>query len=694
MAKRSPGAAIIPVLPSKPAKYKGASNGPPKLSGGGRDANRDADIELDTDDGDGLGDDDAPFDSADIDALLDAVPKSRTGSGRRSVATIFPTPPSYRMSWDIFCQYWRKCFDDPQLRPRLRIYIYRMYPVMLEGFRQVDKLTGQPDAHEPEKLAKPLTIDDILHRYGAGDYHFKVNDSGAGNKQVAQCHLTGHSRMRSWTEHPPVLDPKGVDEGDPSNKNFLIQLRRHMQQAEEGDMASAEIIERMSEKMVDLASRNSQAGASNDASAVMAEAAKQAISIVAETAKQHGRHDTGQQQTAAGTMELLGGFMQLMREMRPPDNTTATIVDMMQRAAEREQAMAQRHTEFVTAMLKQTMEARQLEKPAKGPIEQLTELAESRDALRSILGGGGGKRGPDWMEALPAFAPAITAGMQALHYAAMGYFQSKGGAGAPMPGMGGAMPSMVGQGAMGGMQQLAGPSTPGMPTGAPNAGGAVGSANSGVDDDGENILVELQDQGRLVAFLDQFQRPFMRMLNSPDATGEDLANWLADWRGENAYLQIASLGRDTLLQLLAMYPPIGQQLQGRGDVVGFVEEFLVPAVAMANDDSDTGDGDDNAETGPVNGAASAASPGSSYGSHVHDMAGSFEYPKPAPEPEAESHTPATSAPTPTPRQRPTIGLGKPDAAQAPQAAPTAASPATASKAAKRATKKAAGTGGR
>lgn len=146
--------------------------------------------------------------------------KSLSGTRKKKTLKTFPAPFTVNFHSDhkdirgrpqAFWDYWRKVYDDPELRDRVVVYIYRLWPVMLDGKRQVAK------AYEP------FPMDDLLKLYGCGDYFLKLNDAAGRAKMrrtICNCRINKVGDY-SLTEYPPYLDLEGLDLTNPHNERYI-----------------------------------------------------------------------------------------------------------------------------------------------------------------------------------------------------------------------------------------------------------------------------------------------------------------------------------------------------------------------------------------------------------------------------------------------------------------------------------------
>lgn len=148
-------------------------------------------------------------------------PGSTLPSAAHGTVEPLPPPPSPKLTPVKFFAYGRSL--GAKHRARVCYYVYRLFPVINlkhkdPGARTyIDVLPGE----------QALTdVDDVLGRWGCGDYWITLNDSGRNNKKVCE------TVVRGWTEnlphfrdlfrYPPVIsdiacvtldDPKNIQSG-------------------------------------------------------------------------------------------------------------------------------------------------------------------------------------------------------------------------------------------------------------------------------------------------------------------------------------------------------------------------------------------------------------------------------------------------------------------------------------------------
>ena len=525
--------------------------------------------------------------------LLDPVSVESQPRVGRSRTTVFPTPPAKKMQWKSGVEYWRKVWDDPTCRARLKVYIYRLFPVMEEGGHQVAILSGSPDA-EAEGLAKPMTIDDILHRYGSGDYSFYVNDMGVSqNQNVARIFLTGHSEMRQWKDYPPILDLAMVDAEDRANASFLKVAKTSAHYQSDGketdamqrkleelqsrlDHAKDESHERELERMrEELNKTRSADSASVD---LVTYASKAAIDVMK---RETASASPGQQ---IDPVAMMGQMMQMIGQVMAHNKGDDRSDELREARAEANQARAEQMA-MVTKMLEKLADASSSKEPPEQPkslVDQANELKAVNDAVKSIAGRSGGSSEPEspWMSMMPLLlqtvGPLVQAGTAWLlqnagqPQAAQAQLQQgapqggqgvghlpqqqaipQGNAEAP-PGMAvgaaGAFPAP--QGSPTTLQTTATPQ--GAPTDNAEAPGGDEVTPEAVAEAG--LPPEFASPEGIYEFISALQAPMIRFFEDPDQSGSDFADWYVLWKGQEHYEQLTKFEPAQLMAIMGQHP--------------------------------------------------------------------------------------------------------------------------------------------
>jgi len=201
----------------------------------------------------------------------------------------FPKPPRGQGRYGNvapakFFEYWRGLSKACQeCADRCIVYIYREYPKMnylLALSPEEQELVIRKKRKEPQKniakLIEPFESgdwrDEMLRRYGEGDYKLLLNDTGM--KQVGAAAASRNQNiLKTFVElrddsHPPVIeDIRCVDPDDPINRSYLERAKREgllnhpaEETKEEDDMAGAgaEVIKDLSGKIIEMAGKQQQ----------------------------------------------------------------------------------------------------------------------------------------------------------------------------------------------------------------------------------------------------------------------------------------------------------------------------------------------------------------------------------------------------------------------------------------------------
>lgn len=186
------------------------------------------------------------------------VPPKR-GVGRppknpNKIAVTLPKPPSFQLKKpQTFIEYW-KSLNKVQATTCL-IRVYRLWPIINnkqikpDANNDIDTIVGEecffgaPDDWE----------DSLLHRYGSGWYQLYLNQEGSC---ICRCIMKTRQDMAN---HPPKLVAGTLLEGHPDNAGYVQYLRDRGlykdERLEAQDMQTGETINRLSDKLIDMATR-------------------------------------------------------------------------------------------------------------------------------------------------------------------------------------------------------------------------------------------------------------------------------------------------------------------------------------------------------------------------------------------------------------------------------------------------------
>lgn len=234
-----------------------------------------------------------------------------------------PMPPKFNCSPPEFFRYWDSL--ETNERARVIVYPYRNWPKMdytrglsPEQIRAIAKGEEKGPLSNLGPLSEPFPFESwreqVLHLWGSGAYHLKLNDTGVrGDKSLKPRPLcqtnTGDVIDPNY---PPVLDLEKLDIFADTNASYLRDLKLKgvripgitEDEQENTDMAGAAAAETMANAVKDLTGQvvnmaKSTAEAKHNqphpvdvsgqaqlkASEIIAEASKESIRMVTEAAK-------------------------------------------------------------------------------------------------------------------------------------------------------------------------------------------------------------------------------------------------------------------------------------------------------------------------------------------------------------------------------------------------------------------------
>lgn len=478
-----------------------------------------------------------------------------------------------------FFDYWRKLEELPWAKGRMLCYVYRIYPVMKDDGRQVDK------------VADWFPYEDLARRYGAGDYHLKLNDAGMNYKPLAICTVK-NAGERNWNEYPPVLDPDLLEMDDPLNKPYISWARsrgiafpgdalweanQRAKREQEDKMAETKIVSEAWDFMKQQVESSKKGDRDRDE--VPADALTKSIELISKAGEVQSKIlEKGidrvmdlQKREGAGSLGSLKETIELVRSLSPRSDTSIegivnTIMNMESKHADKlfqiqmqmREAQEKEITylkEQMTRLLEraaspQPASAVSTEKP-KSLRDQLAELKESRDLIREALGIEGAEKEGGWVEHLPLIVQAgsVLIGSMASIIHNLAVIQGKGGTAMQPPPVSAALSpeqnEALGQMGMGQPPVQAQPSPQQRVNQPPQ--------------ENENAMT------RAHQFFGLITTPLLRSFNAGES-GADFAARLieltdsgyfgADAQGAQVYDQILEMGQPLIYSLLKTYPPI------------------------------------------------------------------------------------------------------------------------------------------
>jgi hypothetical protein len=405
-------------------------------------------------------------------------PPAKEAKQRQPKAKHFPRPPKFDCNPDQFFKYWQnlpqECLD------RCAVYVYATWPVLdhLQVLSPADRelIRLKKRAKPVTNIAKPdrpFDSDDwemeILHRWGSGNYHFKLNDVGAKGfselvpKSICMCNVT---RLEN-PEYPPVRDIRIIDMSHPDNQSYIAKLR--MQgvrfpgdeiestiQKEDDEMANIAAVEKLADTVVQM-TRDNQADRNRTAPAAaapdvqglagakavesVAEGAKQGMAIISEAVKTANE----MQAKAQDPRQYIKDMHEMVSMMQPATQKESggdsAILAMMKMQHETHMAEMRAMNERLAAseMRSQTLVDKLISKPAdepskrpRGLVEELKALNDIKDTLREFIGDGDGGAGD-----IPWWGGAIMKGLEVLPGAVTNFMSNlavaRTGQGQPVP---------------------------------------------------------------------------------------------------------------------------------------------------------------------------------------------------------------------------------------------------------------------
>jgi hypothetical protein len=345
----------------------------------------------------------------------------------------FPLPPTRHFKDENnradckgngFFQFWSRVAEGGFQR-RIMVYVYRIWPVMREGYRQAGKLT------------EPITMDDLVRLYGVGDYNLKFNDAGNRYATICQCTIKNIGD-RNMTEHPPMLDTAGLEMEDPLNGSYMRFLKARGEFKTEGsgdDMANTDIVRevvssnrRLTDKLIERSERSEQERRSDERPIDIDSAASmRGMDIVQQAAirSQEMINSTVERvqtmsQAQGDPMGMIDKTFTLVRSVlpQPGQGADSQVVEVMKLMMERDKGyydrlfqMQQGQIQSLENLLKaQPQNQPQTPERPKTLMEQISEIGMVKDKLRDIMGLDGEDKetkGGGWTDHIPAILQGV-----------------------------------------------------------------------------------------------------------------------------------------------------------------------------------------------------------------------------------------------------------------------------------------------
>lgn len=300
------------------------------------------------------------------------------------------------------------------IKSRLMWYVYRDWPIIsisergrdgkIKQTKRIDKIMGEESFRG---------MDDVLRRYGSGDYRLFLNDQVQLRKPIAVITL----RNIRDSDQPPVIDHKTLVVSDPANKAYIIFLQSRGIEVpgadpiggtttdEEENEMNVKVTERLmdtvdnlTEKNQELAERVANAAGQREerppsASNIEAETVRNSIGIITHAA-QTGMEmlktmNTEMSRESSKTVNPITNFREiltLVTDVLPkPDNTV--VEALLKSNAELQKEMRTRQETEMQALREEMRERRVVvaedQKP-KTMVEQMKEFLELKTVAQEL----------------------------------------------------------------------------------------------------------------------------------------------------------------------------------------------------------------------------------------------------------------------------------------------------------------------
>lgn len=575
----------------------------------------------------------------------------------RGPAQPLPTPPTFDFSENIigFFKYWKSLSKDEV--NRTVVYVYRNWPVwdpmqlLTDEEREEVRLKERRLLTNIAKLSEPWEPrsweNEVYHRWGAGDYHLKLNDTlKPFAKTICMVSIKG---LRDFDNFPPALDPRAVVLSDPANQSYLERARLKGKKfpgdpGTEADEMAGEAVRELTGTIDKLTTRMMERPPTNTAPDARAHAELKAVESVAEGAKQ-GMKIMGDAMTAAQAAQVksqdprqyLHDLMEVMNVIRPvvpppaPDNTQSQVLGMMQtmmtmQADNNKLIMEELRNRL--AYSERTLQA-VLEKqnappstPAPGTpgapvvnhrpasfMDELERFTTMKDRLEGMFGGGGSEGGaPGWAPyALQGLSIVAAAASNVTHNLAV----ARTGVGAAIP-------------------------PPDFPAGLPGAEQTENGTQPPNQQETMNVL----------AFAQRLHGPLVNALQQ-NQSGTEFAAHMILHEGAMAYNYLAGQGKPGIISLLQMYQPIWQDvIKVPQQFDAFLDEFVLMDEARVLAE-EIRIATLEATSGPPQGPESPASQAPAQGRGPVPVRSQAAPPRPAPSPAPSPGTQSGPVPAPS-----------------------------------------------
>jgi len=589
--------------PSKidlPKGYEGPSSGfedPPETQGG-----QEAEIlevsevsssdQPATEEREQSGQEDLPEKDVDVEepARLVVSDRPKASVSKPSVFT-FPAPPTKNINNpEDFFRYWSKL--RPEELVRARIYVYRLWPttdptqtLTTEQMKEIEERR----ARAPERYCdlpdptKPFSIQqwkqEVLHRYGSGDYNLKLNDTHPKiNTTICQTWIYG---LRDLSTYPPVVDIDQLVLTDPVNQSYIrwrqtnnLPMPKGVDNQEDPDSMSTAVVKELLEqnkeqsaKIVELSSKaatpaepvDPNARAERTAIDTMADATRASTKLVADsytkaqeaTAKAQDpvayfdrvmetvekvQEKLGVGKAAATAapsfdpMAMLEKTLDVVAKLQAPSAAAQNaLIEQLKEEAKSTRAML---TELLKKPSSDAAAAAAATTDPRRPKSMLEQIKEAQEVVELL----GGKDEGSSTAGLPKWLPFVIAGGSSIFSSiANAIYNAKLQAG-QQPATPPPMPAELTEGVPGaeGGQAAAGPQ----------------STQSTQPEDPMTGIKNL---------LDELREPLLSALNQGSNGTQFAANFIG-YKGAMTYDFLCSQGKQALIQFLQMDPLLWQEV--------------------------------------------------------------------------------------------------------------------------------------
>jgi len=416
-------------------------------------------------------------------------------------------------------------------------YLYRDWPIIDCFLPYPDRETAKRAGAVKyiERFSEPFDRDTILHRHGSGKYHIDFNDTNKNHEStVCRVFLTLND-----DRFPPQVDPATLMIGHADNKPYVAQLRREGKLPPEGGQ--------MAPQSSDTATAQALVGLLRDAmrdkkpdSSLESQVVPQLITMMKTASDQAIQMALGQvrQESPDGVLKLIVA----MKELMPQGSSNDKMFELMLKMQADNQRLAAEVQAKNTELLMKLIEAKSAPVPKDESQSFMRPLVEKliERSLDTLDGGGGGGKF-DWREMIPLaidrLAPTLT------NFSA-------------------------------GFRMMMSRGTP----------GAAATPQPNPAERPAEIPDALPAQGDpMLGLLAEISKPLIEHLRNPELNGEDFAVWFVDGveglgggYGIRLRNEIASMGKEKLLGMAKMFPPLWAQIEPAGEerINSFMDEFL------------------------------------------------------------------------------------------------------------------------